>query len=155
MTLLDPTRYQDPLDPLRRFIPTPLRTQFRVGSTTVVVETNDFSLLPALPLAGPSSGLDLSSLAWKLVRDSDAHGLLQEPVFLISGPLTIVGMGPACLLGMDHERRELLGFIGMDVDARTFQEFLVPFLCRLSKEAGETDLLRSSGEGMNEDSANA
>jgi len=55
MTLLDPTRYQDPLDPLRRFIPTPLRTQFRVGSTTVVVQTNDFSLLPALPLAAPSA----------------------------------------------------------------------------------------------------
>ncbi len=155
MTPLDSAHYQDPLDPLRRFISTPLRTQFRVGSTTVVVATNDFSLLPALPLAAPSGDLDSSTLHWKLVRDSDAHGLLQEPLSLISGQLTIVGMGPACLLGVDRQRRELLGFIGMDVDARTFQEFLVPFLCRLSIEAGETDFLRSSVDGGNGDAADA
>jgi hypothetical protein len=155
MTLLDTARYQDPLDALRRFIPTPLRTQFRIGSTTVVVATNDFSLLPALPLADPSHDLDSSSLDWKLVRDSDAQGLLQEPLFLISGQLTIVGMGPACLLGVDHQRRELLGFIGRDVDARTFQEFLVPFLCRLSTEAGETDFLSFPMAGRNRDAADA
>ena len=155
MTLLDAVRYQDPRDALRRFVPTPLRTQFRVNSTTVVVETNDFSLLPTFPLAASSDDPGSSRLAWKLVRDSDAHGLLQEPLFLISGQLTIVGMGPSCLLGVDHQRCELLAFIGMDVDARTFQELLVPLLCRLSIEAGDVDFWRSSGYEMNEDGADA
>jgi hypothetical protein len=51
-------------------------------------------------------------------------------------------MGTACLLALDHERRELLGFVGADVDARTHQEFLVPFLCRMTNEAFEEQLFR-------------
>jgi hypothetical protein len=155
MALLDSENYRDPLDPLRRFIPTPLRTRFRVGARSVVVQTNDFSLLPALPLETASGALDPSGLHWKLVRDPDAHGPLQEPLLLISGPLTIVGMGPACLLGVDHELRELSCFIGADVDARTFQEFLFPFLCRLATEATEPDFSKYSLRGLKEDTADA
>jgi len=47
---------------------------------------------------------------------------------LTSGTLTIVYMGTACLLGLDHQRRELLGFIGVEVGASTFQEYLLPIL---------------------------
>ena len=138
MALLDSAIYQDPLDLLRRFIPTPLRTRFHFAGATVVVETNDFSLLPALPLETSAGKFLPANLSWKLVRDPDARGLLQEPLLLISAQLTVVAMGAACLLGVDRERRELLCFIGADVDSRTFQEFLVPFLCRLSAEALET-----------------
>jgi hypothetical protein len=154
VTSLDLTNYQDPLDILRRFTPTPLRTRFRIAASTVVVETNDFSLLPALPLVTSSSGIPPANLDWKLVRDPDARGLLQEPLVLHSGQLTIVAMGAACLLGVDHERRELVCFIGADVDPRTFQEFLVPVLCRLSTQALETPAPEYLAE-LNEDVADA
>ena len=134
MTLVDSTNYQDPLDALRRFIPTPLRTRFRAGDAIVTVETNDFTLLPALPLDNASADDDPADIEWKLVRDLDALGLLEEPLRLSSGNLTVVGMGTACLLGLDHERRELLCFIGADVDSRTFQEFLVPYFCRMTND---------------------
>ena len=134
MTLADSTNYQDPLDALRRFIPTPLRTRFHVGDTRVTVETNDFTLLPALPLDTNSTDLCWPDIAWKLVRDLDASGLLEEPLVLTSGSLTVVGMGTACLLGLDHERRELLCFIGANVDGRTFQEYLLPYLFQLTCE---------------------
>jgi hypothetical protein len=136
VALVDSTNYQDPLDLLRRFIPTPLRTRFRVGDSNVTVETNDFTLLPALPLDTASVDAHPSDIEWKLVRDLDAPGLLEEPLLLSSGNLTVVGMGTACLLGLDHERRELLCFIGPDIDARTFQEFLVPYFCRLTSQVG-------------------
>jgi hypothetical protein len=139
MPQLESANYQDPLDLLRRFIPTPYRTRFRLAATSFVVETNDFSLLPELPLETEFDAFLPSKLAWKLVRDPDAHGLLQEPLQLISGQLTVVAMGTACLIGVDRERRELLGFIGAGVDPRTFQESLVPLLCRLSLEAIGTD----------------
>lgn len=132
MALVDSTNYQDPLDLLRRFIPTPLRTRFRVGDSNVTVETNDFTLLPALPL--DTADAHPADIEWKLVRDLDAPGLLEEPLLLSSGNLTVVGMGTACLLGLDHERRELLCFIGPDIDGRTFQEFLVPYFCRLTSQ---------------------
>jgi hypothetical protein len=137
--LLDSANYQDPLDLLRRFIPTPIRTRFCVGATSVAVETNDFALLPELPRDTEFDVFLPPGLAWKLVRDHDAHGLLEEPLRLISGALTIVAMGAACLIGVDRERRELLGFIGAEVDPHTFHESLVPLLCRLSLEAIETN----------------
>lgn len=154
MSLLDLANFQDPLDLLRRFAPTPLRTCFRISGATVLVETNDFSLLPALPLEISSSRIPRASLNWKLVRDPDTHGLLQDPLVLSSGHLTIVAMGAACLLGVDHERRELLCFVGADVDPRTFQEFLVPFLSQLSRQALETPASKFLA-GLNEDVADA
>ena len=154
MISLDQANGPDPLDLLRRMVSTPHRTRFRSGKSTVVVETNDFSLLPAFPLETSSDDFTLSNLDWKLVRDPDVHGLLQEPLHLLSGPLSVVAMGPACLLGVDHERGELFCFIGADVDARTFQEFLVPFLCRLSMEPRETNSL-GWVEGLKEDLADA
>lgn len=140
MALVDSTNYQDPLDLLRRFIPTPLRTRFRIGDSNVTVETNDFTLLPAFPLDTEPADANPANIEWKLVRDLDAPGLLEEPLLLTSGNLTIVGMGTACLLGLDHERRELLCFIGPDVDGRTFQEFLVPYFCRLTNQMAYADV---------------
>lgn len=142
------TNYEDPLDLLRRFVPTPFRTRFRVAATTIWVETNDFSLLPALPLDPGSGEFVSSNVDWKLVRDPDASGALQEPLVLASGQITMVVMGAACLLGVDHERHELLCFIGAEVDSRNFQDVLVPFLCQLSMEAVET-IPRESGDGLN------
>lgn len=135
MQQLDSTNYSDPLDMLRRFIPTPLKAVYRIGSVRVMVETNDFTLLPTLPLETEVDDAGEGTLEWKLVRDGDARGLLETPVFLSSGSLTVVEMGTACLLGLDHERRELLGFLGHDVDPRTYQEFLVPLLCRMTNDA--------------------
>jgi hypothetical protein len=130
----DSLDYRDPLDMLRRFIPTPHRANYRMGAVQVAVETNDFTLLPFLPSAEEPGESVEHLFEWKLVRDRDVAGLLEEPVFLTSGTLTVVRMGAACLLGLDHQRHELLGFVGSGVDAPTFQEFLVPFLCRMSNE---------------------
>jgi hypothetical protein len=135
----DFSRHNDPLDLLRRFLPTPLKAVYRIGSVQVVVRTNDITLLPAFPLGADLDMGGAQNLEWKLVRDVDSSGLLDEPVFLNSGVLTIVEMGTACLLALDHERRELLGFIGADIDARTHQEFLVPFLCRMTNDVFASD----------------
>src|SRR5579864_5024167 len=137
MEFNSPSHYNDPLDLLRRFVPTPLRTRFRAGRMAVLVDTNDFSLLPTLPLEPASRNFDLCTFNWKLVRDSDVRGSLREPLVLLTGELTIVTMGPPCLVALDHERRELICFIGAEVDAKAFQDFLVPFLCRLSVESLE------------------
>jgi hypothetical protein len=141
----------DPLDLLRRFTPTPLKATYRVGSVRVNVQTNDFSLLPTLPSRPDVGGSDDFHLEWRLVRDTDSSGLLETPTFLTAGVLTVVEMGPACLLGLDHERGELLGFIGADIDARTHQDFLVPFLCRMTNDAFAA---KAPTVGVNEESAN-
>lgn len=127
--------YADPLDLLRRFVPTPLKAVYRIGAHRVTVQTNDIALFPALPLEVDTVLSDATDLEWKLIRDSDIPGLLAPPAVLNCGALTIVEMGTACLVAFDHERKELLGFIGADVDGPTHQEFLVPFLCRMINEA--------------------
>lgn len=122
---------------------------YRVAGLRLMVETNDFALLPELPLETEHDGTRLQNMQWKLIRDTDAHGPLARPLILTSTMLTVVAMGTACLLGLDHERPELLGFIGEDVDVPTYQEFLVPFLCRMMSE------LHPGTVKKNEESANA
>jgi hypothetical protein len=51
----------------------------------------------------------------------------------MAGSLIIYSMGPACLVGADRERGEILAFIGRDVDARVFQESILPALVRLTE----------------------
>ena len=124
----------DPLDLLRRFIPTPLKVLFRVGSAHVTVRTNDITLLPVFPLEADLETLGVKTLEWRLIRDVDSPGLLEPPLFISSGALTIVAMGPACLIGVDREKRELLAFIGRAIDTRTHQKFLIPLFCELTSE---------------------
>jgi hypothetical protein len=149
----DSLAHGDPLDLLRRFIPTPLRAVYRIGSHRVMVQTNDFTLLPALPLEANPNTLAEQTLEWKLIRDMDSPGLLESPTLMTSSALTVVVMGTGCLLGLDHERRELLGFIGRSIDARTHQEFIVPFLCRMTSEALVAGSVAGC-RGQNEASAN-
>lgn len=133
MQPLEHTHYSDPLDLLRRFIQTPVKATYCLDGARVGVETNDCTLLPELPLDGAITGP--CALEWKLIRDADSPGPLTPPMFLISGTLTVVAMGTACLLGLDHEKHKLFGFIGADIDALTFQKYLVPFLCRMTKDS--------------------
>ncbi|MGB7730449.1 MAG: hypothetical protein WBL50_20645 [Candidatus Acidiferrum sp.] len=149
----DSPAHRDPLDLLRRFIPTPLRAVYRIGSHRVMVQTNDFTLLPALTLEANSNTPTDKTLEWKLIRDMDSPGLLESPTLMTSSALTVVAMGTACLLGLDHVRRELVGFIGSGIDARTHQEFIVPFLCRMTSEALFAGPVTGSN-GQNEESAN-
>ena len=135
----DPSNSTDAPDLLRRFIPTPVKAMYRVSGVRVMVQTNDFTLLPALPLYADHAGAGEQNLEWTLIRDADSHGLLEPPLFLTSGKLSVVVMGTACLVGLDHERRELLGFIGADIDARTHQEFLVPLLCQMTNGVPVSD----------------
>ena len=126
--------YAGPPDLLRRFVPTPLKAIYRVGTTRVAVETNDFTLLPELSLDAQLNEPYAQFLCWKLIRDADSRGRLGPSMFLTSRTLTVVNMGPACVLAVDHERHKLIGFIGMEIDSRTFQEFLVPFFCRITSD---------------------
>ncbi len=126
-------------DLLRRFIPTPVKGKYCVGGLRMMVQTNDFTLLPALPFDPDHDGAGEQNLAWTLIRDADSHGLLEPPLFLKSGTLTVVLLGTACVVGVDHERRELFGFIGADIDVRAHQEFLVPLLCQMTNEVLVSD----------------
>lgn len=134
MQRFDSAQYADPLDLLRRFIPTPWKAVYGIGMVRVGLQTNDITLLPTLPLTADLEVPRGQSVEWRLVRDWDSPAPLEAPIFLSCGALTIVSMGPACLLGIDHEKREIVGFIGTAVDARTHQEVLIPLLLQLTQE---------------------
>lgn len=127
--------YADPLDLLRRFVPTPFKAVYRINSHCVSVQTNDIALFPAMPLEMNAPAAGEADLEWKLVRDLDTPGLLAPPLVLNCGVLTVVEMGTACLIAFDREQKQLIGFVGADVDGRTHQEFLVPYLRRMTAEA--------------------
>jgi len=132
MTTLESVSYTDPLDLLHRFVPTPLRAEIHLELANVVLETNDLSFLLLLP---HSTAGEISSTPclWKIVRDVDVRGTTAEASILMAGNLIFYSMGPACLMGADRERREILAFIGRDVDAHSFQQSILPALCRLTE----------------------
>jgi len=132
MPTLEPASHTDPLDLLRRFAPTPLRAEIRLGIANVVLETNDLSFLP-LMLHSNDTKISSTPCLWKIVRDVDVRGTTVEASILMAGNLIVYCMGPACLIGADRERREILAFIGRDVDADCFQESVLPALCRLTE----------------------
>jgi hypothetical protein len=134
--MLQPSAFlpSQPPDLLRRFVPTPLKAIYNLDQASLFVHTNDFTLFPALPLALKSEVSDSPAFEWKLVRDEDTRGSLESLSILELHGLKIVEMGPACLLGVDLARRALLGFIGGEVDGRTYQDILVPLMCTLTKE---------------------
>jgi hypothetical protein len=135
MTASEQPTKADPLDLLRRFIPTPFQGAYEIDGVRVNVQTNDLTLMPALRLIEGESVLQQSTFEWKLVRDEDSESVLDVPRTFTSGPVTFVEMGSACFFGLDQERRELLGFIGTRIDARTYQDFIVPLLGRMTSEA--------------------
>jgi hypothetical protein len=139
--------YRDPLDLLRRFAPAPIRTQVQLSFATVELETNDLSLFSTVISPGaqahavrttkpssddPARGSARSWL-WKIVRDADVRGKAAEASIVIAGNLVVFTMGPACLIGADRERKEILGFIGRDIDASVFQEAILPTIVRLTE----------------------
>jgi hypothetical protein len=132
MSILMPVFYNDPLDLLRRFAPTPLKAEVNLEIANVVLETNDLSFLPSL--SGLSSTeISTKSCIWKIVRDVDVRGTTIEASIVMAGNLIVYSMGPACLIGADRERSEILAFIGRDVDTHSFQEVILPALCRLTE----------------------
>ena len=134
MSTLQPTSYRDPLDLLRRFVPTPLQAQVNLEFANVFVETNDLSFLPSFSSTGSPALLSPSQLClWKLIRDVDVRGTIAEASIVMAGNLIVFTMGRACLIGADRERKEVLAFIGRDVDTTVFQQWILPALCRLTE----------------------
>jgi hypothetical protein len=128
----EPISYCDPLDLLRRFAPTPLKAFVYLEFADVLLETNDFSFLPTLPQPSSRDSYSQSCL-WKIVRDLDVRGATTDASIVMAGSLIVYSLGPACLIGADRERGEILAFIGRDVDVRVFQESVLPALIRLTE----------------------
>jgi hypothetical protein len=125
---------RDPLDLLRRFAPTPLKTHVQLEFANVLLETNDLSFFTSLSLLSPSTSAPSSQpCLWKIVRDVDVRLKITEASIVMAGSLIVYSMGPACMIGADRERKEILAFIGLEVDACCFQESVLPALCRLTE----------------------
>jgi hypothetical protein len=119
-------------DLLRRFVETPYTESFMSGDTTIQVETNDPAMISGMRYALSSqSGFETDLLAWKLVRDEAAPSVGKELTVLRSGPLSILRLGMGTLVAVDHERREVMGFIAPDLSAEEFATVLLPEIGRL------------------------
>ena len=116
----------------------------------MVVQTNDFTLLPALPFDTDHDRVGEQNLEWTLIRDADSHGLLEPPLFLRSGALTVALLGAACVVALDHEQRKLFGFIGADIESRAHQGILVPLLWQMTNEVLVSDRSPRGAKGAKE-----
>lgn len=126
-------------DLLKRFVPTPFQRTIRVHNANIRVESNEITVIatmedlfrPTLARISPAP----RSFLWKLVYDEDAPSDLRELTVIAYGPTRAASFGPACLIGVDHERNELVGFLGVAGNDYAFRQTIVPVLTELTLEA--------------------
>ena len=116
-----------------------------LGLANVEVETNDPNLFPFLVSAtgdvedassfgsGAIDDPSVCSCRWKIIRDVDVRGKTNEPTVVVAGELMVYTAGPACLIAADRGRREILGFVGRDVDKSALRESILPAIVRLTE----------------------
>jgi hypothetical protein len=131
-------------DLLKRFVPTPLKQQFRLGSIEVAVETNDPAIASTVRAGEAGPQATGPSFLWKLVRDGDVRDELCEPMVIEGDRVAALSMGPACLIAVDYNSRELVGFLGVAIDDRTFTGRILPLLRRLTQGRASCELGRSA-----------
>jgi hypothetical protein len=124
-----------PPDLLKRFVPTPFRADLQIGSTRVIVRTND----PAIPrflrdFNTRSRVRPWRRFRWKLVRDGDVRAPASRPILLRNGPVVVLSMGPACLIGVDYEKNELFAFFGCFAGGDAFTASILPVLRELTEK---------------------
>jgi hypothetical protein len=109
-------------DLLRRFTETPHAFCTEEGDNSLRVETND----PAILVEFVSQIERFPrSYSWKIIRD-DTMSTSRQAMALSFGPLTAVLLGAETLVIVDHERREVLGFLAADVSLREALHCLTP-----------------------------
>jgi hypothetical protein len=149
--------YSDPLDLLWRFVPTPHVSAFHVGDFRVCVESNYPAILGLLDQTQCREPVvNDCTFLWRIIRDSAVAGGTAPPAILADGDLTFVNMGPAFLVAVDRQRKELLGFVGTGVSNSEFEETVVPLLVRLTlndsddatrADDGAVELAPTQGQG--------
>jgi hypothetical protein len=128
--------YRNPLDVLRRGVPTPYNAEVRIAEVSVSVESNDPAVLATLGRTATSVvESSESKFCWRIVRDDEAPGTIEPPVTIRSGALTVSTMSAAVIVAVDSDRRELLAFIGPSVDARAFEEIAFPLFRSMMLDA--------------------
>ena len=120
-------------DLLRRFVPAPHVCNVFVGDTCARLETNDPSIVAAMPSVTASSSYENAEVSyfWKLIRDDEAPCGGGEVTIFSSGPLTTLLLGTGTVIVIDRERREVLGFIASDVGAKELVTSWLPVILNL------------------------
>lgn len=120
-------------DLLRRFVATPHVSMFRIGDTSVSLETNDAVLAGAIQnVSAPCEAENGDGTShWKLIRDEQAPCGGSEVTVLSAGPIGILLFGFGTVIAADQERREILGFVAADLSAEKFVTKILPLVLEL------------------------
>jgi hypothetical protein len=118
-------------DLLKRFVQTPFRGTIQIGGKEVLIESNDPAVLEAL---GPLKALSATPQAfhWKLIYDCGISSQLDDATSIACGPVFVLNLGPACFMGVDYERNELVAFLGITADRPAFRKTILPLLTNLT-----------------------
>jgi len=139
--------YHDPRDPLWRLAPTPFHWKLHIGRLSLLVESNDPRLLATLSKMNPEkSSNDEPAFLWRIIRDPEAGDEIEPVSLIVDGDLNFLKMGTGVFAGVDRERKELLGFVGMGVSDCAFQESVAPLFVQLTLEAVNDDAHDATGK---------
>lgn len=127
-------------DLLRRFVATPVLTEFCIANSRVRLETNDSALANVIQRATAGPKWESSSIHsnWKLIRDEQAPRGGSEVRVLAAGPVSVLLLGHGTVVFVDEERCEVFGFLAPDVTAEKFIASLLPQILQLLRHPPDT-----------------
>ncbi len=130
--------YNDLRDPLWRLAPTPFSVRACIGRLRVRVECNDPQIFASLAKLIPDVSMKIEDeFLWRIIRDPEAAGDIESVAIVVDGDLTFVKMGSGVFAGVDKERKELLGFVGMGVCEHELEEVVLPLFVQITLDATE------------------
>lgn len=122
----------EPPDLLRRFVPTAHEACIRTGDLRIRMRTNDARLLRLADGADHKCGV--SEVEWTMVCDPEMSPELGDPVVLNGQTMSVLSFGRACYVAMDHEKKEITGFVSAGISDDDWTGVLLPALSEMVAE---------------------
>jgi hypothetical protein len=137
VTIQRPGRQTNVPDLLRRFTRTPLRFNFRIRETQVLLETNDSRLVAVTASFGSEETLHSGlgghaykrQFHWKLVREDELSHDTNFSI-VVTDDLFVVFRGDKTVISVDRSLGEVLGFVAADVSDEEMRTQMFPLLAR-------------------------
>ncbi len=123
----------DTPDLLRRFVPTLHEGWIESGDFRIHLKTNEKRLLR---FGGwiEESRCEVGGANWGMVCDAEMSPELGDPLVLDGQATSFLSFGRACYVAMDHEKKEITGFLSAGISDEGWAGVVLPAVMKVAAE---------------------
>ncbi len=100
------------------------------------IKTNEERLL-ALTGTVDAEHVDLARMTWTIIADAEMSPELGDPLVLDGGPVSFLSFGQRCRIAVDHEQKEITGFVSARISDAEWSGVIVATVLAVIAEGSE------------------